>query len=295
MTTKHKLMTSFLSVLFVLMACPLFSSQTTGTTAILILNEGIFGKITILDECEDLILKLTKQVGRKVELGLDKGKYLVINIPEDRPFKAWVTLEEGTSVELRAEDLTPDVVETYQEVMPDCEPHQKTNEPSIPKETLLGGESHAHFFGEFGTKTTEIFDEFAVLVGGQLGWTFNHAFSVGFAGYARAEHEDRYDCGSWGWDCDGYKYCEYRGPAYGGITTAFIFPPKNLIHFKVGALFGAGYAWDRHFYIFEPEFDIVLNISQIVRIQAGISYPITEKDHSGLENVMFNVSFRFGK
>jgi hypothetical protein len=293
MTIKQRITIPLLSAVLILIACPLFSYQGTDTTAILILNEGIFGKITILDEGEDLVVELTKQVGRKIELGLDEGVYLIINVPENRPFKAWVTLKEGTSVELSAEDLTPEEVKTPEEDKPECEPHRSSKEPQIPKETLLRGESHAYFFGEFGTKTTEIFDEFAVLVGGQLGWTFNSSFSVGFAGYARAEHEDYYDCGSW--DYGYYEYCDYRGPAYGGITTAFIFPPKNLIHFKVGALFGAGYAWDRHFYIFEPEVDVVLNISQIVRIQAGISYPITDRDHSGLENVMFNVSFRFGK
>jgi hypothetical protein len=293
MTIKHKIFITFLCVVLVLMACPLFSVQATDTKAILIFNEGIFGKITIFDEGEDLVIELTKRVGRKVELGLDEGEYLIINIPESRPFKAWITLKEGARVELNAEDLTPEGAETPQESKPNCEPPSGSKEPQIPKETLLRGESHAYFYGEFGTKTTEIFDEFAVLVGGHLGWTFNDAFSVGFAGYARAEHEDEYGCGRW--DYDPYPYCDYRGPAYGGITTAFIFPPKNLVHFKVGALFGAGYAWDRHFYIFEPEFDVVLNISQILRIQAGISYPITDSDHSGLDDVMFNVSFRFGK
>lgn len=293
MTIKQRMTIPLLSAVLILTACPLFPIQGTDTTAVLILKEGIFGKITILDEGEDLVVELTKQVGRKVELGLDEGEYLIINVPESRPFKAWVTLKEGTRVELGAEDLTPEEVKTPAEDKPEFESHRRTKEPPIPKETLLGGESHAYFFGEFGTKTTEIFDEFAVLVGGQLGWTFNSSFSVGFAGYARAEHEDYYDCNNW--EYDRYRYCDYRGPAYGGITTAFIFPPKNLIHFKVGALFGAGYAWDRHFYILEPEADVVLNISQILRIQAGISYPITDKDHSGLENVMFNVSFRFGK
>jgi hypothetical protein len=295
MTIKHKITISFLSAVLVLTACPLFSSQDTDTTAILVLNEGIFGKITILDEGEDLVVELTKQIGRKVELGLEEGDYLIINIPESSPFKAWVTLKEGASVELNAEDLTPEGVEARHAAIPQSEPHPHTEELQIPKETLLGGESHAYFFGEFGTKTTEVHDEFSVLVGGQLGWTFNHSFSVGFAGYARAEHEDEYGHGSWNWDCDGYRYCDYRGPAYGGITTAFIFPPKNLIHFKVGALFGAGYAWDRHFYIFEPEIDLVLNISQIVKFQVGVSFPITDRDHTGLDEVMLNASFRFGK
>jgi hypothetical protein len=295
MTIKHKILISCLSLGLVFVTCSSLYAETSDSTAILVLKEGIFGKITILDEDEDLIVQLTKQVGRKVELGLDEGEYLIINIPESRPFKAWVTLKEGTSVELSTEDLTPEGVETLEEDTKDIHPLPSTKEPQIPRETLLGGESSAYFFGEFGTKTTEVHDEFAVLVGGQIGWTFNRSFSVGFAGYARAEHEDYYWCDSWDWDCDGYRYCEYRGPAYGGITTAFIFPPQNLIHFKVGALFGGGYAWDRHFYIFEPQVDLVLNISQIVKLQVGVSFPITDRDHTGLDDVMLNASFRFGK
>jgi len=293
MTIKAKIWMSFLSFVLMFTACPLFSAVSTDTTAILILKEGIFGKITILDESEDLVVELTKQVGRKIELGLDEGEYLVINVPESSPFKAGITLEEGKSVKLNPEDLSPEGMERPEETFKDHAFLRSEKEAPLRKDTLLGGESLAHFYGEFGTKTTEIFDEFAVLVGGHLGWTFNHAFSVGFAGYARAEHEDEYGCGCW--DCDCYRYCEYRGPSYGGITTAFIFPPKNLVHFKVGALFGAGYAWDRHFYIFEPEFDVMLNISQVVRIQSGISYPLTDSDHCGLDDVIFNVSFRFGK
>ena len=295
MKIKHKIVITLLSAVFILIANPLYSAVATDTTAILVLKEEIFGKITIFDEDKDLVVELTKQVGRNLELGLDEGEYLIVNIPESKPFKAWITLEEGTRFELSVEDLTPEAPETSQEIKPDCESQSSTKEPQFPKETLLGDEGHSHFYGEFGTKSTEVFDEFAVLVGGQLGWTFNHAFSIGFAAYARAEHENEYGHGDWNWDWDRYHDYEYRGPAYGGITIAFIYPPKNLIHFKVGALFGAGYSWDRHFYIFEPGIDVVLNISQVVRLQAGISYPLTDKADIGFDDIMFNVSFRFGK
>ncbi|HUU51466.1 MAG TPA: hypothetical protein VMW92_00440 [Candidatus Heimdallarchaeota archaeon] len=295
MKIKHKITITLLSVVLILIVNPSYSAAATDTTAFLVLNEEIFGKITIFDEDGDLVVELTKSVGRKLELGLDEGDYLIVNIPENRPFKAWITLEEGTRIELNANDLTPEGVETRQEKKPECEPRSSTKEPQFPKETLLGDETHSHFYGEFGTKTTEAFDKFSVLVGGQLGWTFNHTFSLGFAAYTRAEHENEYGYGDWDWDCDAYRYYDYRGPAYGGITLAFIYPAKSLIHFKVGALFGAGYSWDRHFYIFEPGIDVVLNISQIMRLQAGISYPLTDKADIGLDDVMFNVSFRFGK
>ena len=295
MTIKHKIAITLLSAVLILIANPLYSAAAPDDVAILVLNEEIYGKITIFDEDEDLVIELTKLVGRNLELGLDEGEYLIVNIPESKPFKAWITLEEGTRFELSVEDLTPEAPETSQEIKPDCEPQSSTKEPQSQKETLLGDEGHSHFYGEFGTKTTDVFDEFSVLVGGQLGWTFDHAFSIGFAAYAKAEHENEYGYGDWDWDCGDYRYYDYRGPAYGGFTFAFIYPAKSLIHFKVGALFGAGYCWDRHFYIFEPGFDVVLNISQIVRLQVGVSYPLTDRSETGPNDVFFNVNFRFGK
>jgi len=295
MTIKHKIAITLLSAVLILIANPLYSAAAPDDVVILVLNEEIYGKITIFDEDEDLVIELTKLVGRKLELGLDEGDYLIVNIPESSPFKAWVNLKEGTRIELNAEDLTPESAETSQEQKPECESHPSSQEPQFPKETLLSGKSYSYFYGEIGTKTADVNDNFSVLVGGQLGWTFDHAFSIGFAAYARAEHENEYGYGDWDWDWDGYRYYDYRGPAYGGFTFAFIYPPKNLIHFKISALFGAGYSWDRHFYIFEPGIDVVLNISRIVRLQAGISYPLTDKADTGLNDVMFNVSFRFGK
>jgi hypothetical protein len=295
MTIKQRITVSLASTVLVLMAYPLFSGPATDNTGILVLNEEIYGKITIYDKDEDLVVELTKQVGRKLELGLDEGDYLIINVPEDKPFKAWITLEEDMQVELKAEDLTPEGIAPHQEQEPECEPQSSSERPQVPKQTLLGAEGHSHFYGEFGTKTTDTFDEFSVLVGGQLGWTFDHTFSIGFAAYARAEHEDEYGCRDWDWDCNDYRYCEYRGPAYGGFTFAFMYPSKSLIHLKVGALFGGGYSWDRHFYIFEPQIDVVLNISQILRLQVGVSYPFTDRDDTGLDDVLFNVSFRLGK
>jgi hypothetical protein len=295
MKRKHKITITLLSAVLIFMAIPSYSAAAKESTAILVLQKDIFGKITIFDEEKDLVVELTKRVGRILELGLDEGDYLIVNIPENRSFKAWITLEEGKRIELNVEDLAPEGAESRQVQTPDCEPQPSNEELQVPRETLLGNEGHSHFYGEFGAKTTEAFDEFSVLVGGQLGWTFDHAFSIGFVAYARAEHENEYGYGDWDWDCDGYRYYDYRGPAYGGFTFAFMFPPKSLIHFKVGALFGGGYSWDRHFYIFEPGIDLVLNISQILRLQVGISYPFTDRADTGLDDVLFNVSFRIGK
>lgn len=38
-----------------------------------------------------------------------------------------------------------------------------------------------------------------------------------------------------------------------------------------------------------------MNLSRIVRIQAGISIPLTDSQNSGLNSLIINVGFQFGK
>ena len=54
MTIKQRITVSLVAAVLVLMAYPLFSGPAMDNTGILILNEEIFGKITIYDEDEDL-------------------------------------------------------------------------------------------------------------------------------------------------------------------------------------------------------------------------------------------------
>ena len=238
-------------------------------SVILALGEEIFGQIFIHDKDDRLVVELTKPPGRKIELGLEEGEYRVINIPEGGVFESTIKLKEGDEYELTpAEFAETDVEYTT--------PRGRRAE-QIDKHTVLHGKSTYRVFGELSSKSTEIDGEYGLLMGGSLGVTINRVFSVGFAGYGKAN----FDPGL---------------PGYGGLFFAYNFSPTKKLHFRATALVGSGTShFGNIFYIFEPGVEGVLNISQVVRLTFGISVPLIDKDNTGMENAALNIGFHFGK
>jgi hypothetical protein len=69
-----------------------------------------------------------------------------------------------------------------------------------------------------------------------------------------------------------------------------------MFHWRVTALVGSGTTnFTSIFYIFEPGAEVVLNLSRIIRIHAGISIPLTDSKNTGLNSPIVNVGFQFGK
>jgi hypothetical protein len=238
-------------------------------SVILVLGEDIFGQLFIHDRDDRLVVELTKSPGRKIELGLEKGEYRVINIPEGGVFESTIELNEGDEYELTpAEFAETDVEYTTP---------RGRREEQIEKHTVLQGKTAYRIFGELSTKSTEINGEYGLLTGGSLGVTINRVFSVGLAGYGKAN----FDPGL---------------PGYGGLFFAYNFSPSRKLHFRATALAGSGTSRvGSIFYIFEPGIEGVLNISQVVRLTFGLSVPLTDKENTGMENLSLNVGFQFGK
>jgi hypothetical protein len=150
----------------------------------------------------------------------------------------------------------------------------------VQKETLLKRKSKPLLFGEFSSKTTRLNDATGLIMGAGIGLTFGHAFSFGVAGYGKSNFAG----GGPGL------------PGYGGFTFAYIFNRERTWHWRVTALAGSGTSRNGNiFYIFEPGAEIILNLSRIVRIQAGISIPLTDRENSELKSPIINVGFQFGK
>ena len=127
------------------------------------------------------------------------------------------------------------------------------------------------------SRSTSIYGAYGLLMGANLGVTFNSAFSVGAGGYGKVN----YDPGL---------------PSYGGVTFAYVFKPMRKLHFRAAVLAGAGNSPRAFiFYILEPGVEAVLNLSQTVRVQFGISMPLVDKADSGLSSPMFTLGFQFGK
>ena len=238
-------------------------------SVILILGEQIFGQIFIHDRDNRLVVELTKPLERRIELGLEEGEYRVINIPEGAVFESTIKLKEGDEYELTPSEFAESDVEY-------TTPRGRRAE-QIDKHTVLQGKSTYRIFGEVSSKSIEIYGEYALLMGGSLGVTINRVFSVGFAGYGKAN----FDPGL---------------PGYGGLFFAYNFSPTKKLHLRATALVGSGTSrYGSIFYIFEPGVEGVLNVSRVVRLTFGLSVPMTDKDDTGMNNVALNVGFQFGK
>jgi hypothetical protein len=241
-------------------------------SAILVLTPEISGRIFIHDKKNSLVVELSKPAGRRIELGLEEGEYRVINLLEGQVFESIIKLQSGVDFALSADEFSKS--------------DKKYTTPrgarsiQVQKETLLKKKSKPLLFGEFGSKTTSINNATGLMLGGGAGLTFGQAFSFGFAGYGKSNFAG----GGPGL------------PGYGGLTFAYIFNRERTLHWMITALAGSGTARNGTiFYIFEPGAEIILNLSRIVRIQAGISIPLVDSENIGLNSPIINVGFQFGK
>jgi hypothetical protein len=241
-------------------------------SAILVLAPEIAGRIFIHDKKNSLVVELSKPAGKRIELGLEEGEYRVINLLEGQVFESKITLQNGVDFALNADEFSKS--------------DKKYTTPrgarsiQVQKETLLKRKSKPLLFGEFSSKTTRLNDATGLIMGAGIGLTFGHAFSFGVAGYGKSNFAG----GGPGL------------PGYGGFTFAYIFNRERTWHWRVTALAGSGTSRNGNiFYIFEPGAEIILNLSRIVRIQAGISIPLTDRENSELKSPIINVGFQFGK
>jgi len=241
-------------------------------SAILVLTPEISGRIFIHDKNNSLVVELSKPAGRSIELGLEEGEYRVINLIDGQVFESKIRLQNGVNFALDTDEFSKS--------------DKKYTTPrgarsiQVQKETLLKRKSKPHLFGEFSSKTTRLNDATGLMLGGGVGLTFGNAFSFGVAGYGKSNFAG----GGPGL------------PGYGGFTFAYAFNRERTWHWRITAFAGSGTTRGGSiFYIFEPGAEIILNLSGIVRIQAGISIPLTDRENSGFNSPIINVGFQFGK
>jgi hypothetical protein len=245
-------------------------------SAILVLEPEISGRIFIHDRKNSLVVELTKPLGRKIELGLEEGSYRVINLLEGQVFESKIMLKSDSEFTLSVEEFSKS--------------DKKYTTPrgarsrQMEKETLIRKKSKIRLFGEINSKTMRLNGTTSLLLGGGGGFTFGNIFSFGIAGYGKSN----FAAGGPGL------------PAFGGFTFAYVFKPEKKLHWRITSFVGSGVGEEvlgkgGIFYIFEPGAEIVLNLSPIVRIQAGITIPITDVKHVGFSFPIINLGFQFGK
>jgi hypothetical protein len=237
------------------------------SSALLRISKNVSGRLFIHNQQNVLVVELNKPLGRSIELGMDAGKYRIINIVEGNIFETKIHLPKGKSVEL-------DIDQFYKSKKIDTVARGDLNARS--RRTVLQKRGKSHIYAGISTKSTSINGDTAVLMGFHLGLTFRQRFSVGFAGYGKVNMPPGL-------------------PGYGGVTVEYSFNPWKKFHYKVGALMGSGTGDSGIFYLFEPEVKLVMNLSQTVRIGLGISIPITDNKSTGLKNPSLALDFQFGK
>jgi hypothetical protein len=242
-------------------------------SAILVLAPEISGRIFIHDKNNSLVVELSKPAGRSIELGLEEGEYRVINLIEGQVFESKIKLQNGVDFA-----LDPDEFSKSEKIYTTP---RGARSIQVRKETLLKKKSKILIYAELGSKTTSINGATGLMLGGGAGLTFGRAFSVGIAGYSKSNFTG-------------------GGPGtlnYGGFAFAYDFNRDKKVHWRITAFAGSGTAiFDTTiFYIFEPGVEIILNLSGIVRIGAGISIPLVDTKNIGFNGPIINVGFQFGK
>jgi len=138
-------------------------------------------------------------------------------------------------------------------------------------DTLVGPYTQSGGYIGPVVKFGQLDEDFGLFVGGRMGWIINHKLVLGGGGYALVNDIKREDLGE---DI-------HTEMAYGGLVLEYVFNPQEVIHFSVAALVGGGrYAYKIQneveedydsdaFFILEPEFNVILNITRNFRFGLG--------------------------
>lgn len=168
-----------------------------------------------------------------------------------------------------------------------------TSDEEFEPQTLLKGTISHGLYGGPVVKFTEIKGKLGLLVGGYGGWLINHTFMIGGGGYGLTNSIKK-------------DYSPFPNDrlmmGYGGFMMEYFIIPKQLVHFSVNTLIGAGgihysnFDWndndweDNHFdsdsfFILEPSLTLILNVSKSVRFGTGISYRyVSDLDYEDVTN-----------
>jgi hypothetical protein len=174
------------------------------------------------------------------------------------------------------------------------------------QETIFKGPIKSGGYGAPVIKFGQIGDESAIWVGAKGGWIINHTLMLGGGGYGLVSEVDE-------WYIDGVPY-RRLGIGYGGFIMEYIHKSNRLVHFTFETLIGAGGAsylyhddydyWQNNytdaFFALEPGMSIMLNITENIRVGAGVSYLYTsgfefsDLDDSDLTGTMGQFLMKFG-
>lgn len=259
-------------------------------TAVLVLSEDIEGRVFVHNRAGKLAVETDKPSGRRIEIGLEEGDYRVILIPKDgQAMEAGIVMTGESPREIAAAAFTKSAVE-YTTPRGDLQERLRRN-------TLLKEQAKPKLFVEMGGRGgLGGGGDTSVLLGGAAGVTFGRKLTIGGAGYGMVESD--------GWrllsNDNGVDRLAIDTVGYGGLFAAWNFFPTRTVHLRATLLAGAGEEtrlWGlegRTFFVIEPGIDLVVNITSLVRLNAGLCRPFIDVD-SDLEKFYVSVGLQIGK
>lgn len=297
---------------------PNYDIQMTGTgdvvitdikrkTSGLLIEKRIAGKVYIRNDDNILIAELQKSYGREMEIALPEGEYSLSARIDDNLFESKITIPSGDRYILAQSDMTPTGTESTV-YKGNTKPENKKNKKVIFSTDKI---THGGYIGVYN-QATVMNGRFCNLTGGKAAWIINHNFALGAGGYGLTYPVNR----------EKFTGETYTGIetdtafGFGGVLLEYYVWPEDVITIAPGIITGAGAIkyYDPNspddkndeenggdkFFVILPEINIYINVTEHVRIGAGISYRfvygidqnnLTDKDIRGFS---FSVSAAAG-
>ncbi len=199
-----------------------------------------------------------------------------------------------------------------------CSVYGQENEDSqirtgrYEQKTLLrnGGGVTGGFFAP-GVRITEVNDQAALMVGGQLAMVLGHQFNIGAVINVMLTENETYDY---------LEFIHHQPPrflemGYAGLLLEPVFFDRSVVHFTLPTIIGVG-AGSRNFYrmweegyynyyghksdmffVLEPGLNVELNVARALRFFAGGSYRfVMDSDllYNDSDAQLSGLSFNFG-
>lgn len=246
--------------------------------AILRLGKAISGKVYIHNKANVLVVELNKAVGRAIELGLDEGKYRIINIVGGDVFETRVKLLKSKSVEVNEGAFKKmDKIDTV--ARGDLNMKRR-------RQRTLKRRYKTAFFLEWNSKLTRINGVWLFMTGYKFGLTFNRQFSLG---YLSLSHVEKGTSGL---------------PSYWGLTADYHFPSRGMFNLRAGLLVGKGEEYLDYGYmislryrylIIEPEVGVTLNLTGRIKLYGGLGFRLKTRNRAKMNYISATVGIKLGR
>lgn len=237
------------------------------SSALLVIDKNISGRIFIhnRDQNDALVLELTKPFGRDIKLGLEQGKYRVINIREERVYEAEIYLKETELFELNRDQFAK-TDKIYTRVRGDKTAHIRSK-----KEAFFKGRSGINLFLGMRLSPKEFSNEKGNEISFKIG--FSLKAPLYFSIFQR-EHDNK---------------------SYAGLELQYAFAPWRKYYLQAGLKVGIVEENNNNFPVFTPKIRLMMNLSRFLRVGMGIYYPIADIDAGLNRRVFTEFCFEWGK